>query len=146
MDFLTKDLVKTFSYSTMNEWRNMEKQMVVNGRTYVKFGQAQVVTLVGNLYKCWDPIVESYKNVLMVGVAKQHPCDLKITKRDGYEVANEKAYASPSIVMEVDHGFNKEKFNVIAMCYIETMNLSMVKTPKEIEDEKIEKISDTSYE
>ena len=140
MDFLTKDLVKTFSYSTINEWRNLEKQVVINGRTYVKFGQAQVVTLVGNLYKCWDPSVESYKNMLMVGVAKQHPCDLKITKQEGLSIANEKAYACPSIVMEVDHDFNKEKFNIIAMCYIETMNLEQVKTRQEIEVKQTEEI------
>jgi hypothetical protein len=136
MDFLRKDLVRTFAYTTMNEYRGMERQVVVNGRTYVKLGQAQAVTLVGNLYKCWDPIVESYKYMLMVGVAKQHPCDLKITKQEGYAVANEHAYVSPAIVMEVDKDFNKEKFNLLAMCYIEMMHLNFVKTPKEIASEK----------
>ncbi len=136
MDFLRKDLVRTFAYTTMNEYRGMERQVVVNGRTYVKLGQAQAVTLVGNLYKCWDPIVKSYKYVLMVGVAKQHPCDLKITKQEGYAIANENAYASPSIVMEVAKDFNREKFEYISMCYIELMHLSFVKTKKEIDAEK----------
>lgn len=136
MDFLTKDLVRTFSYTTMNECRGIERQMVVNGRTYVKFGQAQAVTLVGNLYKCWDPIVESYKYMLMVGVAKQHPCDLNITKREGYAIANENAHISPSMIVEVNKDFNKEKFQFLSMCYIETMHLNMVKTKQEILFEK----------
>jgi hypothetical protein len=114
----------------------MEKQVVVNGRTYVKLGQSQAVTMVGNLYKCWDPIVKSYKYVLMVGVAKQHPRDLKITKQEGYSIANEKAYASPSIVMEVTKDFGKEQFKYLAMCYGEILPLEMVKTSKEIEAEK----------
>lgn len=137
MDFLTKDLVRTFSYTNINDFRSMEKQVVVNGRTYIKLGQAQAVTMVGNLYRCYDPIVKSNKYVLMVGVAKQHPRDLKITKREGYAIANENAYASPSIVMEVDHEFNKEKFKYFSMLYIETMHLSMVKTKKEIDAEEI---------
>lgn len=136
MDFLRKDLIRTFSYTNINEYRCMEKQVVVNGRTYVKLGQSQAVTMVGNLYKCWDPIVKSYKYVLMVGVAKQHPRDLKITKQEGYSIANEKAYASPSIVMEVTKDFGKEQFKYLAMCYGEILPLEMVKTSKEIEAEK----------
>lgn len=136
MDFLTKDLVRTFVYTTMNDCRCMDRNVVVNGRTYVKLGQAQAVTMVGNLYKCWDPIVKSYKYMLMVGVAKQHPCDLNITKKEGYAIANENAYASPSIVMEVSKEFNKEKFMYLSMCYIEMLHLSFVKTTKEIAAEK----------
>ena len=133
---MRKDLIRTFSYTNMNDYRGMETKVVVNGRTYVKLGQAQAVTMVGNLYKCWDPSVESYKYMLMVGVAKQHPCDLKITKQEGYAIANENAYASPSIVMEVTKDFDKEKFIYTAMCYIELMHLSFVKTKKEIDAQK----------
>lgn len=142
MDFLTKDLVKTFSYSTANNYRNYEKQMVVNGRTYYKIGQLQAVTMVGNLYKCYDPNVESFKYMLMVGVAKQHPRDLKITKQEGLEIANEKAYSCPSIVMEVPSDFTKEQFQMFADCYVEfamIKHLQLVKTNKELLNDEIEK-------
>lgn len=140
MDFLTKDLVKSFSFSTANNWGTYEKRMVVNGRTYYKMGQYQAVTMVGNLYKCFDPNVESFKYMLMVGVAKQHPRDLKITKQEGLEVANEKAYACPSIVMEVSSDFTKEQFQMFAECYIDfamRKHLEFVKTPKEIANENL---------
>lgn len=142
MDFLTKDLVKTFSYSTANNYRNYEKRMVVNGRTYYKIGQLQAVTMVGNLYKCYDPNVESFKYMLMIGVAKQHPRDLKITKQEGLEIANEKAYSCPSIVMEVPSDFTKEQFQMFADCYVEfamIKHLQLVKTNKELLNDEIEK-------
>lgn len=142
MDFLTKDLVKTFSYSTANNYGNYEKRMVVNGRTYYKIGQLQAVTMVGNLYRCYDPNVESFKYMLMVGVAKQHPRDLKITKQEGLEIANEKAYACPSIVMEVPSDFTKEQFQMFADCYVEfamRKHLQFVKTNKELLKDEIEK-------
>ena len=142
MDFLTKDLVKTFSYSSANNYGSYEKRVVVNGRTYYKTGQLQTVTMVGNLYKCYDPNVESFKYMLMVGVAKQHPRDLKITKQEGLEIANEKAYACPSIVMEVPSDFTKEQFQMFADCYVEfamRKHLQFVKTNKELLKDEIEK-------
>ena len=142
MDFLTKDLVKTFSYSSANNYGSYEKRVVVNGRTYYKTGQLQTVTMVGNLYKCYDPNVESFKYMLMVGVAKQHPRDLKITKHEGLEIANEKAYSCPSIVMEVPSDFTKEQFEMFADCYIEfamRKHLQFVKTNKELLNDEIEK-------
>ena len=116
--------------------------MVVNGRTYYKIGQLQAVTMVGNLYKCYDPNVESFKYMLMVGVAKQHPRDLKITKQEGLEIANEKAYSCPSIVMEVPSDFTKEQFQMFADCYVEfamIKHLQLVKTNKELLNDEIEK-------
>ena len=147
MDFLTKDLLKTFYFTTINNERMDYKELVVNGRTYYKFGKYQAVTMVGNLYKVYDPDVESFKYMLMVGVAKQHPRDLKITKKEGFEIANEKAYACPSIVIEVSSKFDVNAFYGLAENYIDTVmlpNLNFVKTGTEIMQCNIfEKISES---
>ena len=132
MDFLGKELVGTYYYTDMFMDRSGVKPMKINGREFYRCGTYQAVTMVGNLYEYYDPIVEHHKKFLMVGMAKQHPRDLTINKSTGYEIANENAHINPCIIMEVDD-INKDKFMMMCDAYISCMvNRKFVCTAKEI--------------
>lgn len=133
MDFLGKNLLDTFYYTDMFMNREGVKEMKVNGRTYARLGTYQAVTMVGNLYEYYDPIVEHHKKMVMVGIAKQHPCDLSITKEEGFEAANERAFVDPCLVMEVDDCFGKEQFMMMCEAYSQfAIRRAFVYTPAEI--------------
>ena len=139
MDFLGKNLVDTFYYTDMFNYREGAKEMRVNGRTYHRTGTYQAVTMVGNLYEYYDPIVERHKRMVMIGIAKQHPRDLSITKTEGIEKANENAYASPCIVMEVDECFGQDNFSCLCEAYIHfAVKRSFVYTLEELRNKSLE--------
>lgn len=133
MKVLTKELIETFSYSTMNHNREGEMFVRIDGRDYLKFGTYQAVTLVGNLYDVYDADVKSNKTVLYVGVSRQHPCDTTSKKEVAYEEAQLKALLEPCMIIEVGKKFRKSDFINFAKAYIRTMKLKFVKTRQEIE-------------
>ena len=133
MDFLGKELISTITYTDMFYDREGGKEMKINGRVFYKTGTYQAVTMVGNLYEYYDPIVERHKRFVMIGIAKQHPCDLSITKQDGYELANENAHLNPCIVMEVNKKFDVDNFRMFCEAYTQwCVDRTFVHTPKEI--------------
>lgn len=140
MDFLTKELVDTFTFSTINVDRSGAYDVNINGRTYTKYGTYQAVTLVGNLYKVFDPSTNNYKKVLLVGMSKQHPCDTKISKETAYEIANENAQINPVITMQVGEFFKNYDFRNFCRDYVMTLKLSFVKTRSEIMNEEYERV------
>lgn len=147
MNILTKDLLATYSYSTMGHDRSGYKFVKMYGRDYIKLGIYQAVTLVGNLYEVYDADVKQYKKMLFVGVARQHPRDLDARKEIGYEIANTNAYAEPQIVMEVGPNFTAFNFREFAKNYIDSLDLNFVATPAELkqeDEEYIEFIPDTN--
>ena len=127
-DFLSKELVNTFSYTTASQDRTVSTDVSINGRNYTKYGTLQAVTFVGNLYK-----INDYKNILVVGMARQHPCEHNINKEVGYENAYLNALNDPIILIEVQGKFTKRRFVNIVENYISTMKLEFIKTRKEIE-------------
>ena len=127
-DFLNKELVKTLSYTTASQNREAYSNEVINGRNYTKYGTLQAVTFVGNLYK-----INEYKNVLVIGMSRQHPTDVKIVKELGYEQANINALNDPIIMIETQGKFTKRRFVDIVETYLSYMKLEFVKTRKEIE-------------
>ena len=137
MDFLGKELVGTFYYTDMDHNREGAKNVVIDGRCYYKCGTYQAVTMVGNLYEYYDPIVEHHRKMLMVEIAKQHPCDLTIDKNTGYEIANENAHVNPCIVMDVDNSFGKDEFIMFCDAYSSwAIDKKFVKTGKKIHSQK----------
>lgn len=131
-DFLQKELVRTFFYDNCHEDREFEKKVIINGRTYYKQCVATVTTLVGNLYKVYDSSDKRFKYCLIVGMARQHPNDSKITREEGIENANINALISPSITMEFDHEIDWEDFRAFASWYIDTFKVQTMKTTEEI--------------
>lgn len=140
-NFLFKELVNTFDYTTANKERGVWKDVSINGRNYITYGTLQAVTFVGNVYQIKGgeghikgeyPETQN-KYVLVVGLARQHPCEVKITKEEGLEMATINAMNDPAIIMEVPKNFNYRSFVHIVESYIHTMNLKMLKTKSEIE-------------
>lgn len=137
VDYLTKKIEKVYSFSTITDsHRYGAKTIKVNGRDYSKYGTYQAVTLVGILYNVFDPSIKRYKKILHVGVAKQNPRDLVISKEIAYEVAHNYALIEPQCVMEVGDNWRKVNFTDFARNYISAMDLEFVKTAKELEDEQ----------
>ena len=137
VDYLSKEVEKVYSFSTIADERYGAKMVKVNGRDYTKYGTYQAVTLVGILYNVYDPSVSRNKKILHVGVAKQNPRDLVVSKDIAYEVAHEKALMEPQCVMEVGDNWRKCHFTEFARNYVNSMELQFVKTAQELALEKI---------
>ena len=131
MEFFNKRLIKSFQYSTLKSNRDGHKVMSINGRTYIKCGVYQAVTLVGNLYSVYDPSVKQYKHILHVGVTRQHPDDLVTDKKLAVEMAATNAFIAPAITMEVGPNFDKYVWEDLCHVYINSLNLEFVKTREE---------------
>lgn len=146
--FKFKELVNTFAYTTATKNREVCTEVSINGRKYDKYGTLQAVAFVGNLYKIdvkgegyWPrekgPINDSRqsKQVLFIGMSKQHPYDTKINKELGYEIAAENALDNPIMMIEVQGKFTYRRFKNIVEDYLSTMNLEFIKTRQEIINE-----------
>lgn len=147
MNILTKETIKTFSYTTANGNREGSMLVRINGRDYVKFGTFQAVTLVGDLCEVYDADVKRLKKMLFVGVSKQHPRDIKIDKELAYETAHLNALFNPQMIIEVGEAFTQYNFREFAKNYIDTLKLQFVKTTQEIdEDDFISAIEEIEFE
>lgn len=134
-NFLSKELVNTYAYTTATKDRDVCTYVSINGRRYAKFGTLQAVTFVGNLYKVNNEKKnrEDFdKYALMIGMSKQHPCDTKVNKQEGYEVAALRAIDDPILIMNVEGKFDKYRFNNIVEQYLGNMKLEFIKTRAEI--------------
>lgn len=135
-DFLTKDVVETFYWSTASKDRSGAIQYSENGRTYAKFGTYQAFTFAGIVYKVFDKKANSYKYVMVIGLSKQHPCDVKIDKRLAYEIAYMNALDDPITTVVSPAGkFNKGDFMTFVEWYFTNSRIELIKTKEEIEAE-----------
>ena len=126
-DFLTKELVDSFSYTTITKNRKMYTEVNIQGRQYIKLGVAQALTIVGNLY------VDAYgRKILMCGMSKQHPNDSKVDKNIAYEIAAERAMFDPDIVFyNVPEHITKFNFGKMMEWYVDGVDVEFVKTKGE---------------
>lgn len=115
LDFLRKDLIETFYYTNMYEDRSTEIKEVVNGREIMIKGQACATTLIGLLYRVYDPSVKSYKYILHIGVAHQNPADKNPDIDEEYEKAYENALTNP--VMQYVIGEDRSAFDQQSFLY-----------------------------
>ena len=97
LDFLRKDLVETFYFTNVNDNRTYVNREIVNGREVDVRGQVCATTLIGLLYRVYDPSVESYKYILHVGVANQGNADVVVDVDEEYEEAYTNALMNPQI-------------------------------------------------
>ena len=135
-DFLTKTLVRSFDWNDMKEDRSMYEQVCINGRDYIKMGVATSTTVVGNLYLVEDQSVKQNKYVLLVGIARQHPCELNVRRSEGVEIANIKALNSPVMQIEFDHEVTWDEFKELADWYVAWQTPKMLKTNEELKQNK----------
>jgi len=130
-DFLTKELVNSFSYTTITKNRNAYSDTIIDGRAYTKYGTLQAVTIVGNLYH------DCYGNEIMtIGISRQNPCDSKCNKSVAYESAQMKALTNPDMIINnVPEYVTEFNFGKMMSWYVDMMNLEYIKTRQEIMNE-----------
>ena len=118
LDFLRKDLIETFYFTNINDDRQCVNREIVNGREVDVRGQVCATTLIGLLYRVYDPSIKSYKYILHVGVANQGNADAVVDENEEYEEAYLNALLQPQIqyVIGEDYAsFNWEAFSLVIM-------------------------------
>lgn len=134
LDFLHKELVRKFHYTTSNEDRSCEKEVIINGRPYTKYGVACAVNAIALEYKVPVQGVKQFKYVINVGIARQHPADV-LDQSIGTEVAMENALANPVMTITYDKRPDDESVYLMMGAYISQIPEKMVKTTQELKSE-----------
>lgn len=135
-DFLTKKLIRTFDWNDLGYDRSISEEVCINGRKYLKTGVSTSTTVVGNLYLVYDQSVKRDKYVLLVGIARQHPNDLQVTRNEGIEIANLKSLDTPVMQIEFDHAVTWDEFKELAEWYVLYQTPRFLKTSEEIKQSR----------
>ena len=135
----TKELIKTYTYDDIYADRRDERVKVVKGRTVIELGTRAATSFVGNLYRVYDYSVKSYKQLLLVGVAKQ-----PLYNGNGefeetiYEEAMENAWVDPMVKIVLDDiedsrvPINEDYFIDLCIVLSEMMNVRLLMTDEEM--------------
>ena len=116
LDFLRKDVVKSYSFNNVGMNRNFEKKVLVNGHTAVMTCAAPIAVMEGVLYKVYDHSVKSFKYVLHVGIGEQDVHEnVQANVEELKELAIESMLISPVITMTFDN-INPNEFSFDELC------------------------------
>ena len=134
----TKELIKTYTYDDIHTDRRDERTNVVKGRTVIELGTRAATSFVGNLYRVYDYSVKSYKQLLLVGVAKQ-PLDNGNGEFEEtiYEEAMENAWVDPMVKIVLDDvedstvPINEDYFMDLCIVLSEMMKVELLLTDEE---------------
>ena len=135
----TKELIKTYTYDDIHTDRRGERVKVVKGRTVIELGTKAATSFVGNLYRVYDYSVKSYKQLLLVGVAKQ-PLDNGNGEFEEtiYEEAMENAWVDPMVKIVLDDiedsrvPINEDYFIDLCIVLSEMMKVRLLMTDEEM--------------
>ena len=135
----TKELIKTYAYDDIHTDRRDERVNVVKGRTVIELGTRAATSFVGNLYRVYDYSVKSYKQLLLVGVAKQ-PLDNGNGEFEEtiYEEAMENAWVDPMVKIVLDDiedsrvPINEDYFIDLCIVLSEMMKVRLLMTDEEM--------------
>ena len=135
----TKELIKTYTYDDIHADRRDERVKVVKGRTVIELGTRAATSFVGNLYRVYDYSVKSYKQLLLVGVAKQPLDGGGIDFEDSmYEKAAENAWVNPMVKIVLDDvedstvPINEDYFMDLCIVLSEMMKVELLLTDEEM--------------
>ena len=135
----TKELIKTYTYDDIHADRRDERVKVVKGRTVIELGTRAATSFVGNLYRVYDYSVKSYKQLLLVGVAKQPLDGGGIDFEDSmYEEAMENAWINPMVKIVLDDvedstvPINEDYFMDLCIVLSEMMKVELLLTDEEM--------------
>lgn len=135
----TKELIKTYTYDDIHTDRKGERVNVVKGRTVIELGTKAATSFVGNLYRVYDYSVKSYKQLLLVGVAKQPLDGGGIDFEDSmYEEAAENAWINPMVKIVLDDvedstvPINEDYFMDLCIVLSEMMKVELLLTDEEM--------------
>ena len=134
----TKELIKTYTYDDIHTDRRGERVKVVKGRTVIELGTRAATSFVGNLYRVYDYSVKSYKQLLLVGVAKQ-PLDDECGEFEEamHEEAMENAWVDPMVTIVLDNiedsrvPINEDYFIDLCIVLSEMMKVELLLTDEE---------------
>lgn len=132
LDFLRKDLVETFYFTNVNDNRTYVNREIVNGREVDVRGQVCATTLIGLLYRVYDPSVESYKYILHVGVANQGNADVVVDVDEEYEEAYINALMNPQIQYVIGDDYTSFDWKVFSLAILSTQPKRFVLTDEEV--------------
>jgi len=132
LDFLRKDLVETFYFTNVNDNRTYVNREIVNGREVDVRGQVCATTLIGLLYRVYDPSVESYKYILHVGVANQGNADAVVDVDEEYEEAYINALMNPQIQYVIGDDYTSFDWKVFSLAILSTQPKRFVLTDEEV--------------
>ena len=132
LDFLRKDLVETFYFTNVNDNRTYVNREIVNGREVDVRGQVCATTLIGLLYRVYDPSVESYKYILHVGVANQGNADAVVDVDEEYEEAYINALMNPQIQYVIGDDYTSFDWKVFSLAILSTQPKRFVLTNEEV--------------
>ena len=135
----TKELIKTYTYDDIHADRRDERVKVIKGRTVIELGTRAATSFVGNLYRVYDYSVKSYKQLLLVGVAKQ-PLDNGNGEFEEtiYEKAMENAWVDPMVKIVLDDiedsrvPINEDYFIDLCIVLSEMMKVRLLMTDEEM--------------
>ena len=134
----TKELIKTYTYDDIHTDRKGERVNVVKGRTVIELGTKAATSFVGNLYRVYDYSVKSYKQLLLVGVAKQPLDGGGIDFEESmYEEAAENAWINPMVKIVLDDvedstvPINEDYFMDLCIVLSEMMKVELLLTDEE---------------
>jgi len=135
VDWSMKELMSIYSYSNINDDRKCTKSVRINGRLYDKHGVDCATTAVALVYKVFDPSINRNKFAILVGIARQSPCDTVLTLEMGEEIATENAMINP--IMELEYPYEPDENTIYCLIrsYILGLPIQFVKTKQEIEEE-----------
>lgn len=132
-DLITKEFVKSYSFNDIFHNRSDKKNNVINGRTHIILGTNQAIGIVGNLYRMFDPSVESYKYLLLVGVGMQDVNNPSIINEDDlYELACINAVINPTLVMNLDKELSEDNFLDLSIVLNSIIDKEFLKTKEEL--------------
>ena len=135
----TKELIKTYSFNDIYNNRNDEHVKTVKGRTVIELGTRTATSFVGNLYRVYDYSVKSYKQLLLVGVAKQPlDCEFGEFEEAMHEKAMENAWVKPMVKVVLDDmddsrvPINEDYFMDLCIVLSEMMKVELLLTAEEM--------------
>lgn len=135
----TKELIRTYTYDDIHTDRRGERVKVVKGRTVIELGTRAATSFVGNLYRVYDYSVKSYKQLLLVGVAKQPlDCEYGEFEEAMHEEAMENAWVNPMVKIVLDDmedsrvPISEDYFMDLCIVLSEMMKVELLLTTEEM--------------
>ena len=113
-DYLRKDVLKTLTASDIDERRECITHECVNGHKVTVEGTYAATTLVGLLYRVYDPSVKIYNYIIHVGITTQDG-DVECMD-DEYEKAYYNAVTDPVVTFNLGvepYNFDWDSFSSV---------------------------------
>lgn len=132
MEFLTKTLIGEYSYTDANKDRNAVKRVMIDGRKYFKTGVRTATTVVAFQYKIFNPSINRSEYITLMGVARQHSGDTKVSLEEGYEIAAENAMISPVATYKFPTECPAKAIRILMELYVDCLPVNFVKTQAEL--------------